>query len=108
MNEPTVASIVVWPNSPSYSVPAHNRPLDPDERERIKADYAAFREVNKLTPTAIGGRRPSIEQPALAVPEDERRAEYEARSVRRRYYSEPPRERPADESDEGPYGPEVG
>ena len=60
-------------------MPAHNRPLDPEERGRIKADYAAFRDVNRLTPTAIGGRRPSIERSALEVSEEERRAEYEAR-----------------------------
>ena len=28
---------------PSYSVPAHNAPLDPDDEAAIKADYAAFR-----------------------------------------------------------------
>jgi cyclohexanone monooxygenase len=73
------AQLHVFQRTPSYSVPAHNRPLDPEERARIKADYAAFRDVNRLTPTAIGGRRPSIERSALEVSEEERRAEYEAR-----------------------------
>ena len=73
------AELHVFQRTPTYSVPAHNRPLDPEERERIKADYAAFRDVNRLTPTAIGGRRPSIERSALEVSEEERRAEYEAR-----------------------------
>jgi cyclohexanone monooxygenase len=73
------AELHVFQRTPTYSVPAHNRPLDPVEREKIKANYAAFREANKLSPTAIGGRREAIEQPAIEVSEQERRAEYEAR-----------------------------
>jgi cyclohexanone monooxygenase len=73
------AELFVFQRTPTYSVPAHNRPLDPEERARIKADYAAFREANKLTPTAIGGRLASTERGALEVPDEERRAIYEAR-----------------------------
>src|SRR3954447_5543868 len=73
------AELYVFQRTPTYSVPAHNRPLESDEREKIKANYEAFRDANKLTPTAIGGRRPAIEQAAVEVSEEERRAEYEAR-----------------------------
>jgi hypothetical protein len=47
-------------------------------------------------------------QARLDALEEQRRAEREARLDRRRYDSGPAPERPADESSEGPYGPEVG
>jgi cyclohexanone monooxygenase len=73
------AELRVFQRTPTYSVPAHNGPLDPDEREKIKANYATFRDANKATPSAIGGRRAPIERGALEVSDEERRAEYEAR-----------------------------
>ena len=57
------AELHVFQRTPSYSVPAHNRPLDPEEQARIKADYAAFRDVNRLTPD--GHRRPPAEHRAV-------------------------------------------
>jgi len=40
----------VFQRTPTYVVPAHNRPLEAAEQERIKADYDAFRQHNSLEP----------------------------------------------------------
>jgi cyclohexanone monooxygenase len=71
------AHLYVFQRTPNYAVPAHNAPLAPDLVREIKADYAGFRARAKQTPTGnlfdIGG--PS----ALAVSDEEREREYEAR-----------------------------
>ena len=71
--------LVVFQRTPNYSVPARNRPLDPDEQKAVKADYASLREANQLMMTAFGSRIPPPGPSALAVDEDERSREYEAR-----------------------------
>ncbi|MBW2426117.1 MAG: NAD(P)/FAD-dependent oxidoreductase [Deltaproteobacteria bacterium] len=38
--------LYVFQRTPNFSVPAHNRPLEPEEQRRIKAEYAAFRRRN--------------------------------------------------------------
>jgi cyclohexanone monooxygenase len=38
--------LYVFQRTPNFSVPAHNRPLDPEEQRRIKAEYADFRRRN--------------------------------------------------------------
>ena len=42
------AHLTVFQRSPQWSVPAHNRPTDPDQVAAIKADYAGFRARNRL------------------------------------------------------------
>src|SRR5258708_2099240 len=54
--------LVVFQRTASYSVPAYNGPLDGEETRRIKANYAAFRAQNSLSPTAIGGRLTTVEE----------------------------------------------
>jgi cyclohexanone monooxygenase len=71
--------LVVFQRTATYSVPAWNGPLDPSEAAGIKADYGAFRAANSQNFSAIGERRPRTDRLALAVPPDERQAEYEAR-----------------------------
>ncbi len=69
--------LTVFQRTPNYVIPAHNRPMDPDEVAEIRANYPALREVAKKTFSGnifeLGG--PS----ALAVSEEERNAEYERR-----------------------------
>ena len=55
------SELVVFQRTASYSVPAHNAPLDEEEKRAIKADYAGFRARNSLMPTAIGSRLPVAE-----------------------------------------------
>ena len=69
--------LYVFQRTPHYAVPAHNGPLDPQRVKAIKADYAGFRARAKQTLTGylfdVGG------ESALAVSDDEREREYEAR-----------------------------
>jgi len=74
------AHLFVFQRTANYSVPAHNQPLDPEEVARIKADYAHFREQNKLMQAGFGSRLPQTSDlGALQVSPGERRAIYEAR-----------------------------
>jgi cyclohexanone monooxygenase len=72
-----VDELVVFQRTPNYSVPAHNRPLDPDEIAHMKAHYGEARQEMKLSPSGI----PTDPNPvnALDVSEEERSAEYERR-----------------------------
>jgi cyclohexanone monooxygenase len=69
--------LTVFQRTPSYSIPAHNRPLDPDEVQRVKADYAGFRQQNSQRP--FGANFPVNENSALQVDADARAREYESR-----------------------------
>ena len=40
------AHLTVFQRTPSYSIPAHNAPLDPDAVRKVKADYVGFRAYN--------------------------------------------------------------
>jgi cyclohexanone monooxygenase len=73
------AELTVFQRTPTFTVPAWNRPLDPVEVEEIKADYARFRADNRRMPSAFGARLERAERSALEVSEEERRAEYERR-----------------------------
>ncbi len=41
------AHLAVFQRTPNFSVPAHNRPLDPDDVEAIKQNYGSVREKGK-------------------------------------------------------------
>jgi cyclohexanone monooxygenase len=71
--------LVVFQRTATYSVPAWNGPLDPSHVAEIKTNYRAFRAANSQNLTAIGEQRPRSERMALAVSDEEREAEYEAR-----------------------------
>ena len=61
------AHLTVFQRTPSYSIPAHNAPLDPELVREVKADYAGFRQRNAAQPfganfppnpvLALAGRR---------------------------------------------------
>lgn len=69
--------LTVFQRTPNYAVPAHNGPLDPEVARAVKADYATFRAEAKEMRSGLH-TRPN-EQSALAVSEEERRAEFEKR-----------------------------
>jgi cyclohexanone monooxygenase len=71
------ASLVVFQRTPNFSVPAWNRPLDPEFERRVKADYAEFR--RQARESRVGYVVPVNHQSALAVPPEERLREYEKR-----------------------------
>ena len=71
------AHLYVFQRTPNYSVPAQNAPLAPDEQARIKANYAGLRELASRQP--FGSNLEFGDRAALAVSDDERRREYEAR-----------------------------
>jgi len=71
--------VTVFQRTPTYSVPAHNGPLDPDEEAAVKADYAGLRARDRQTPGGFGSRFGWRDVSALAVSDEEREAEYERR-----------------------------
>jgi cyclohexanone monooxygenase len=71
--------LTVFQRTPNYSVPAHNRPLDPDEVESVKADYAAFRAANRTMISGYGSRLPRNDVATLSVDDDTRVAQLEDR-----------------------------
>ena len=52
------AHLTVFQRTPNYSIPAGNRPLDPESVRDIKANYAEFRRLNSLRSPAFGSRNP--------------------------------------------------
>ncbi len=72
-------ALTVFQRTANYSVPARNRPLDPGEAERIKADYQALRDRAATMPSGIAPGLPVGETSVLDVGEEEWRAEFERR-----------------------------
>jgi len=75
----TAGHLTVFQRTPQYTVPARNRPLEPDEIAATKAEYAEFRARNRLMPAGFGSRYPRNETSVFAVDEDEARAELQFR-----------------------------
>jgi cation diffusion facilitator CzcD-associated flavoprotein CzcO len=71
------AHLYVFQRTPSYAVPARNAPLDLDVEREVKADYAGFRALSKTRRNGLHCATNDIH--AVAVTEDERRREYQAR-----------------------------
>ena len=67
--------LFVFQRTPTYSVPAHNAPLDREEERRIKTDYHGMRARAAQTAFDIDGV--FRETPALSVSEEERQRIYE-------------------------------
>lgn len=74
------ARLVVFQRTPNYSIPAHNRPMDPEYQRRWKARYPEHRQAARES--RIGFLVERNECPALAVPPAERVREYEKRWAR--------------------------
>ncbi len=71
--------LTVFQRSPQWSVPAHNRPVDPDYVAEIKADYVGFRARNRLQPGAQLSHIPANDFSATSVSEAERQRILEER-----------------------------
>ncbi|QYG91945.1 NAD(P)/FAD-dependent oxidoreductase [Iamia sp. SCSIO 61187] len=71
------AAVTVFQRTPSYAVPAHNRPLDPEEQAAIKARYAELRAANREMSIGAGSRVPRVDASALEVDEQVRQQRYE-------------------------------
>jgi len=69
--------LTVFQRTANYSVPANNRPMDPQVQAKVKADYRAFRQRNSEMPFgafADVGRR---EESAVLATEEERAEHYD-------------------------------
>jgi cyclohexanone monooxygenase len=71
------AQLTVFQRTPAFSLPAHNRPLDPAEQAAVKRDYPRLRERARQSPIGVPMHRP-VGSALLAAPE-ERRALFEKR-----------------------------
>ncbi|MFC3127334.1 flavin-containing monooxygenase [Pseudoroseomonas globiformis] len=70
------AHLTVFQRTANYSIPARNGPMRPDEVAKIKAGYAAIRDLAR---TSANGHPFLVNQvSALAVSPEERLAQYEA------------------------------
>ena len=69
--------VVVFQRSAAYTVPAHNRSLDPDLQRRVKAEYPAFRALCSSQFAAINTNSSKVS--ALEVGPEERRRIFDER-----------------------------
>lgn len=46
--------LTVFQRTPNYSIPAQNRPLDPETQAEVKANYASIRKQNRARTAAFG------------------------------------------------------
>ena len=67
--------LYVFQRRPTYSVPAHNQPLDPEKAKAIKANYAQFRQENSQK--TFGTRIPPPEPSAIKADPEQRQEVYE-------------------------------
>ncbi|MEQ8860973.1 MAG: NAD(P)/FAD-dependent oxidoreductase [Pseudomonadales bacterium] len=71
------AQLSVFQRTPNYSVPAQNRPLDPELQRRIKASYAELRARDQEQPAAFGANYPRHADSALSATPEERERRFE-------------------------------
>ena len=71
--------LTVFQRTASYSVPARNDSIDHDYVREVKKNYKAFRDANRQQTGAFGSNIRRNDISALAVTEEERRAEFEKR-----------------------------
>ena len=69
--------VYVFQRTPNFSIPAHNRPLTPEEDAEVKANYATRR--HEARHSSFGTNFIVNNQSALEVSPEERLAEYERR-----------------------------
>jgi cyclohexanone monooxygenase len=79
----SAAHVAVFQRTPNFSIPLRNRPMDAEYEKRMKANYAELRRMEWRSPggfVCVGGepRRP-LATAAMAVSQEERLREYEAR-----------------------------
>ena len=72
----SAADLTVFQRTPNFSMPAGNRPLQPDEVAEMKANYRAWRELQRASRAGIPA--PEATEFALAASAGERAARYQA------------------------------
>ncbi len=70
-------SLIVLQRTPNYTIPAHNAPLDPQQRQAVKQRYREFRDEAKQSFAGIHFRYNP--ESAVEVSDQRRREEFEAR-----------------------------
>jgi cyclohexanone monooxygenase len=70
--------LYVFQRSANFSLPAHNRPMDPERERQHKADYSERRRAAYDTPFGISGYPPPTKS-ALEASAEERRATFESK-----------------------------
>jgi cyclohexanone monooxygenase len=69
------AHVTVFQRTPNYSIPARNRPLEPEEKAHIKENYRTLRQRDRESPAGLSiSYNP---QSALAVSPEERQRKFE-------------------------------
>ena len=71
------ASLTVFQRTASFSIPAHNAPMDKEHERQIKADYANFRAANSQRYAALNNHPSAIS--ALELTATERDTVYQTR-----------------------------
>ncbi len=72
--------LYVFQRTPNFSVPAHNRPLDPAAVRELKSRYAEYRrQLRESRSGYLAWLTPNSERPALEATPEEREREYTAR-----------------------------
>ncbi|MGI8794362.1 MAG: flavin-containing monooxygenase, partial [Acidimicrobiales bacterium] len=71
--------LTVFQRTPTYSVPAYNGPLDPDQVAQIKADYPSLRDRNRMQVAGFGAQVPPPEGAAMDFTPEERQRTFEER-----------------------------
>jgi len=69
--------VTVFQRTANYTIPAHNRPLDPAYVREVKASYREMRKRAKALPAGIDVRVNNVS--AVETPEEERRRQYQER-----------------------------
>jgi cyclohexanone monooxygenase len=69
--------LTVFQRTPTFTVPARNRPLDPELQREVKANYRALRQKARESPPGFWFDMPTTS--ALAVDNEERLRRYEER-----------------------------
>jgi cation diffusion facilitator CzcD-associated flavoprotein CzcO len=70
------ADLTVFQRTPNFSMPAGNRPLSADEVAEMKANYRAWRELQRTSRAGIPA--PETTESALFASDEERDAKYQA------------------------------
>ena len=71
--------LTVFQRSPQWSIPARNRPVDPDLVTAVKADYAGFRACSRRRPGGDVASSPANDFSAMSVGEEERQRIFDER-----------------------------
>jgi cyclohexanone monooxygenase len=71
--------LTVFQRTATYSVPAHNAPVDTQYEARVKADYQGFRRLNGQMPAGFGAYMGANTSSVLEATDEEREAAFEMR-----------------------------